>query len=605
MVWRTLRGARGRNLVFFVILLVAVAAFAVRLVDVQMVQAAQLNEDSFDKRAVPLTISSVRGDIVDRNGEVLATTDERYDAQLSPKNATLRGGKFPRPDTERGVGTVTVTLEQALGEIGAITGQSAQQLKKIIDDALKINKDSDFAYVKRGIDLTQMQKLKALNIPWLTFESQHSRVYPNGAVGGNIVGFESGDGETRAGIEMSQNECLAGTDGEEVYERGADGVPLPGSVVKTKEAVNGGTVELTLDLDLQWQAQQIINAKTDQVGAEYGYLVVMDVKTGELIAVAEDGSVDPNDRDASDPNKWYSRAFASPFEPGSTAKAVTAAAVLDQGVATPESKVTAPSSWKPEDGVSFNDWFVHEPMDWTLTGTLVYSSNVGISMFGRQLSPEVRYDYMRKFGLGESTQAGMPLEDAGLLYKPSDWDAQTSYVTMFGQGFSSTIIQTAGIYQTFANGGERIPPSIVRSCTAPDGTVTKPKHGKPVKVVSKDTAKDMRNMFETLATDGLIKDMASIPGYRIGGKTGTAEQSDGQGGYRSDYVYSFAGMFPMDDPQYVVVATIGFPHGGDGTAAAVGSFHDMAEATIRSFHIPPSSGKYVKLPIGDEPMQAD
>uniref|UniRef100_UPI003A83A492 penicillin-binding transpeptidase domain-containing protein n=1 Tax=Leucobacter sp. BZR 635 TaxID=3378705 RepID=UPI003A83A492 len=242
--------------------------------------------------------------------------------------------------------------------------------------------------------------------------------------------------------------------------------------------------------------------------------------------------------------------------------------------------------------------------DWTLTGTLVYSSNVGIAKLGSKLSPEVRYDYLQKFGIGQPTRAGLPLEDAGLLADVADWDAQTSYVTMFGQGLSSTIVQTAGVFQTIANDGVRIPPSIVKSCTSADGKTVKPDHGEPVKVISPEAARTTQSMLETTATDGLVKGMLNIPGYRIGGKTGTGEQSDGQGGYRTDFVHSFAGVFPMDDPQYVIVASVGYPHGGDGTTAAVTAFHDAAESTIRKFQLPPSAEGYEKLPIGDEPGTA-
>lgn len=601
MLWQILRGTRGRNLVFFVIVLIAAVAFAIRLIDVQVVSAATLNEESKDKRAVPITISSVRGDIVDRNGNVLATTDERFDVNLSPKNAQLNGAKFTRPDTERGIGTVTVTTKEAYGEIGEITGQTTEEIEKIVADALEINPKSDYANVKKGVDLTQLQKLKQLYIPWLTFESQHKRVYPNGAVGGNIVGFAGEDESTGAGVELSQNVCLTGEDGAETYERGADGVQLPGSVVQTKQVVNGGTVNLTLDLDLQWQAQQVINEKVQAVSAEYGYLVIMDAKTGELVAVAEDGSVDPNDVGAVDSSRWSARAFTWPYEPGSTFKAITAAALVEEGKANPNSTVSTPSSWQPQDGVSFNDSFQHPVMDWTLTGILVHSSNVGISMLGSKLSAEERYEYLKKFGIGQSTHAGMPLEDAGLLHDVADWDAQTSYATMFGQGLSSTIVQTASVYQTFANGGVRVPPTVVKSCVAEDGTETVTDAGESTRVISESTASTMLDMLETSAGEGFLNQFSTIPGYRIAGKTGTAEQADGSGGYRGDYVYSFAGILPVDDPQYVIVASVGFPSSGNGGEAAVSAFHDAAEATIRTFHIPPSSGSYVKLPTGDEP----
>lgn len=589
------RAARFRRLLAFALIVIAAAAFLVRLADVQLVSAAALNEDARDKRAVPVTIPSVRGDIVDRDGEILATTDERYDVQLSPKNTKLNKGRFWRA-ADNGIGTKEVTAKQAFAEIGEVTGQTADEIQKIVDDALKDNPKSDFAYVKRSVDLAQLNKLKELQIPWLTFESQHTRSYPNGAVAGNLVGFSGSDGEPQAGVELSQNACLTGTDGSEEYERSEDGVPLPGSVVVTRKAVNGGTVTLSIDRDLQWEAQQVINEQVQKVGAEWGYLVILNVKTGELVAVAEDGSVDPNDVDGVDDSRRNARSFTSPYEPGSTFKTITMSALIDQGAATPTTQHLTPDYSEPEPGVRFGDSFHHAPMQWTLAGILTQSSNVGTATVGTTLSPEVRYDYLRKFGIGESTQAGMPLEDSGLLYPPDQWDRQTSYNTTFGQGLSATIVQTADVYQAVANGGKRVPPTLVESCTQPDGTVQKPEHGDAVQVVKPETAQTMMNMLETVATQAWYSKYVSIPGYRIAGKSGTAEQPDGQGGYRSDYVNSFAGIFPADDPQYVAVASVAFAHDGDGSVASLTAFHDAAEATIRTFHIPPSSGEFTPYP---------
>ena len=592
-----LRGSSLRRAIALAIIVVAAIVFLVRLVDVQVVSAAALNEDAKDKRAVPVAIPSVRGDIVDRDGEVLATTDERYDVQLSPKNTRLNDGVFYRFDTERGVGTVKVTAAQAFEEIGAVTGQSGEEIQKIVDDALSDNPKSDFAYVQRSIDLTQLNALKALEIPWLTFESQHTRTYPNGAVGGNIVGFSGADDVPQAGVELSQDACLTGVDGTETYERSEDGVALPGSVVVTRKVQDGGTVQLTIDRDLQWEAQQAINQQVQSVGAAYGLLTVMDVQTGELVAVAEDGSVDPNDVDASDPAKREARSFTSPYEPGSTFKAITAAALIDQGVATPASQNLTPDYLEPEPGVRFGDAFNHPEMPWTLTGILTQSSNVGTSMLGAQLDAETRYDYLKRFGVGIATQAGMPVEDSGLLYEPGDWDRQTSYNTMFGQGLSSTVVQTAGVYQAIANKGVRVPPSVVQECVEADGTTTAPEHGEPVTAISESTAAEMMGMLETVTTEGWFKDLIAIPGYRIAGKTGTAEQVDPATGlYRTDYVHSFAGIFPADDPQYVAVASIAFPTAGDGGVAALTAFRQAAEATIRTFHIPPSTGEFQPLP---------
>ena len=187
---------------------------------------------------------------------------------------------------------------------------------------------------------------------------------------------------------------------------------------------------------------------------------MIDVKTAELLAVAEDHSVDPNDVDASADYRREARSFTTPYEPGSTYKTLTAAALLDQGAATINTPNLTPFRWDPEPGVTFADSDFHGDMPWTLSGIIVNSSNVGISMLGTRLSEQTRYDYLKKFGIGEETSTGMPLESSGVLAEPQDWDRQTSYNTMFGQGLSSTIIQTASAYQAIANDGVRIPPTL-------------------------------------------------------------------------------------------------------------------------------------------------
>lgn len=592
------RAARRRRAIALIVVVVASLVFAVRLIDLQVVSAAAYNDEARDKRAVPVTIPSVRGDIVDRDGEVLATTDERYDVQLSPKNTRLNDGRFWRTDPDGGgYATIEVTAEEAFEEIGEVTGQSGDEIQQIVDDALEENPESDFAYVKRGIDLTQLTALKRLEIGWLTFTEHHTRTYPNGAVAGNIVGFSGFEDVPQAGVEVSQDECLTGVDGTETYERSADGVALPGSVVITQKAVDGGTAKLTIDRDLQWEAQQSINQRVNEVSAEWGLLVIMDVRTGELVAVAEDGSVDPNDVDSGDPDKREARSFVYPYEPGSTFKTITASALLEEGVATPESRYLTPDYLEPEPGVRFGDSFNHEPMQWTLAGILTQSSNVGTAMLGTQLGAQTRYDYLRKFGIGASTNAGMPVEDAGMLAPAEDWDRQTNYNTTFGQGLSSTIVQTAGVYQAIANGGVRVPPAVVSSCIDVDGTETVLEHGDETRAVSEGTADTMMQMLETVVEESWVKDQIDIPGYRIAGKTGTAEQVDPNTGlYRDNYVNSFAGVFPADDPQYVAVSSIAFPTAGAGNVAAVSAFRDAAEATIRTFHIPPSTGEYSPLP---------
>ena len=586
-----------RTLATVIVLVLVAVVFSGRLFQIQVVQAAELNEVSEDKRAVHSSIPGLRGDVVDRNGITLATTDELYDVQLSPKNTQVRDGIFYRSAPDGQSGTVPVTAEEAYAEIGEITGQTGEEIKEIVDQALEINPKSDFAYVKREITLDQLNALKELRIPWLTFAANYQRLYPNGAIAGNIVGFSGADQIPLAGVERSQDACLAGVEGYETYEKGADGVALPGSTVVREQAITGGTVELTIDRDLQWQSQQLVDEYHKRFGTEYVYAVLMDAKTGELLAVAEDGSVDPGDINAGDAGKREARSVVFPYEPGSTHKTVTVATLIEEGLATPTTRYDTPWTMQPEPGVRFSDWYEHGVEPWTLTGIYVNSSNVGTAMMGTKASPQTRYDYMRKFGLGERTNIGLSSEDSGLLYEPGDWDKQTNYNVTFGQGFSSTIVQTASVYQTIANGGVRIPPSVVRGCQESDGTFTEFDSGEPVTVVSEQTAQDVLHMMETLVNDTWSREL-TIPGYRIGGKTGTGEQSDGQGRYRTDYVHSFASVFPVDDPQYVVVASLGFPDVYQtATPAAVSLVREIEEATIRTMQVAPSTGEFTALPI--------
>ena len=577
------RKKRRRGAAALGVVLVVVAVFVFRLVDIQIVRAEDLNEASKGKRSVPVVTKSIRGDIVDRHGEVLATTELRYDVQLSPKNVS----PFFR---ERGEGTIEVSTEEAFTEIGEITGQSAEEIATIVTDALEENPKSDFAYVKRSVDLAQLTALKKLNIPWVTFDQNPSRVYPNGAVAGNITGFVGNENQAQAGIELSQDACLAGVDGVATYERGADGVALPGSTVVKNQVVNGGTISLTLDRDLQWQVQQAVNQQATRVQAEWVLAIVMDAKTGEIVAVGEDNSVDPNDVSATDPNKREARSFVAPFEPGSTFKTITAAALFDRGLASPTTQVLTPGIFSTPDGARFSDWFAHGNLPFTMTGVMVQSSNIGISLLGSQLSNQDRYDYLTKFGIGQSSSSGMPLEDSGMLTPWENWDVQTQYTTMFGQGVSSTLVQTAGVYQTIANEGVRVPPKLVTECVTADGEVIPHESGESVRVISKEAAATTTLIMENVAQQSWTAKYASIPGYRVAAKTGTAEQPDGRGGYRKSYVHTYAGFYPADDPQFVTVFSVAHPAAGDGGVAAASGFKLVAEATIKAFRIPPSTG---------------
>ncbi|WP_290807610.1 penicillin-binding protein 2 [Herbiconiux sp.] len=576
---------RAAVAVFAVVAIVAV--FVVRLITIQIVQADELNAASFDKFSAQTSTYGLRGDIVDNDGTVLATSVLRYDVTASP----LSVAAFDRTAAD---GTVsTVTPDQAAAEIGAITGQTADQVLGI----LTADPTSNFAYVIRNIDVDAFRSIRDLQIPWLYYSSEPQRTYPNGAVAGSVVGFVGSDGSAQAGVEQLENECLAGSDGLETYQRGADGVAIPGTTETAVQAVQGGTAVLTLDSDLQWFAQQTLAARVQEVGGAWGTVVVQEVKTGKLLAVADYPSVDPNNVDATPAEDRGSIAFQAPFEPGSTFKALTAASVLDAGLANVGTQVEAPYIFTDPNGASTRDSEFHtDPLRLTFAGVIQESSNTGTAMLGELLSSEQRYDYMEKFHMTTPSEVGFPAESGGILAPWDQWDDQTNLTTTFGQGVSTTAIQIASLYQTLGNGGVRLPVQLVEGCRQADGTMTDVPDTTGQQVVSAQAANDTVNMLETVVTGGYAKADLQIPGYRVAAKTGTAQMSDGSGAYGDSYITSLAGLAPADDPQYVVSVTIAKPVTIESALAAAPVFQKVMSQVLKENRVLPSTEPAPDLP---------
>ena len=580
---------RRRTLASMLLIVSLVAIFVVKLFDIQIVQASALNEESMGKRSIPATIYSQRGTIVDANGVILADSVMRYNVTISPKNTKDFLRVTDRAD-------VTITPQQAAVEIGGVTGQKPEDILKIVADALAANPESDFAYVLKGVDVDKFRALNALGIPWLYSEPAPGRSYPNGSVAGNLIGYVGQDGAAQAGVELTSDECLAGVNGEEIYQRGADGVRIPGSTITSVSAQNGSSIQLTIDSDLQWYAQQVLAKQVDATGANWGTVVVQEVKTGKLLAVADYPTVDPNNIDGTAEANRGSLAFMAPFEPGSTIKALTAASLLDAGVADPTTQVYAPYSIEFPNGAKVHDAASHGVLQLTLTGVLEQSSNVGITQLGEALSAEKRYDYLSKFGFGSTTAVGFQAESSGILHPWQEWDNQTFYNTMFGQGLATTAIQVASAYQALGNHGVRLPVQLVEGCISADGKLTPTSLPEPTQVVSDAAATTTVNMLENFVTKGWIAPYISIPGYRIAAKTGTAEQSDGSGSYSTNYVVSNAALIPANDPQYVVTVTIASPQ-SNGSMASPPVLRAVMAQVLKKYRVEPSPDASPDIPI--------
>jgi cell division protein FtsI (penicillin-binding protein 3) len=577
------RRSRRRLALAIVMVFAIVGIFAVRLIDIQVVRADQLTSDSLSKRSIKTSNYAARGDIVDTNGVLLADSVNRYDLTVSPANVARISavGGFKRKEKD---GTkTTVTVMQAAGEIAALTTQDPTTVYQ----SLTNNPASNYSLVTKAVDLATRRAIEKLKIPGIVFQLHPQRTYPNGAVAGNLTGYMSTDGPG-GGLELGDDKsCLKSTSGSSTYERGADGVQIPGSQVTTTASKPGGTLKLSIDRDLQWFATQAIAEQGTAIGAQSGTAVVLRVKDFHLMAVADWPAVDPNNVDGSAVANFGSRAFTAQYEPGSVFKAMSAAMLIDTGIGSATMPATVPWHWVAPNGAIVNDFAPHPIQQLTLTGVLQNSSNVGISMLGSQVPEQTRLDYMKKFGLGQASAVDFPGEATGRINK-LPWDNQTHYNVLYGQGVSATALQVAQIFGTLGNGGMRLPTTLVESCTKADGTVTGVPSTTGTRVVSESTAKTVVNMLESVVQAGELSKAVMIPGYRVAGKSGTAEMaSDGR--YTGDRVVSFAGIAPAENPQYVVVVTYTKPATMKSSAAAAPTFKKIMSQVLTKYRVPPST----------------
>lgn len=576
------RMTRRRLALALLATLAVVAVFAVRLVDLQIVRADELNADSLDKRAIAVTTYAPRGDIVDRDGAVLAGSVMRYDITVSPKTV-LAAFEVDGSDV---VDTAALTREAA--RLGKVTGQTAPEVLA----AFSTEPESDFEYVAKAVTTEQMRAVQKLDIPGVYPRQNPVRQYPGGSVAGNLTGFVGTDGP-QEGLERSKDSCLASTDGTSTYEQGADGIRLPGSTVTTQPAVPGGTLMTTIDTDLQWAVDQMIAEQALAIGADEAMATVVDTRSSEILALSEWPAVDPNDVDGSPAGHYGSKAFSTPYEPGSIFKPMTAAMLLNEGKADARTRVENPYVWNAPNGARVRDATAHPDQRLTLAGVIQESSNVGISQLAERLPNDVRYDYMTRFGVGQYTGIDFSGESAGIL--DSTWNNQQQYDVSYGQGVSTTLAQIAGIYQTLGNEGVRIPLKLVTGCRHADGTVTDVPSGEGDRIVSAAATSEVLKMMEGVVTGGTLAKDLQIPGYRVAAKSGTAEVAE-NGRYTSDRIVSLAGVAPAEAPRYAVIVTYVKPDTIRTSAAAAPTFNKIMTHVLKTYRVTPSTTSSPVMP---------
>ncbi|MCX5245358.1 penicillin-binding protein 2 [Streptomyces sp. NBC_00201] len=580
-------------------------AFVVRLLQVQAVDASAYAAKAEQNRYVGHVLAAERGGITDRNGVALAASVDAYDLTADPT-------MFNRKQLKIDDGP-----EQAAALLAPILGLDQDALLKKLRPT---NRELRYVLLARRQTpqvWKQIKDLKAaltakgekdkstVNVLAGVFADPSSkRIYPNQDLAAGILGWVNDDGKGGGGVEQEFNQDLAGKDGKIRYaQSGGRLVPTAGSA--ETPAVPGSDVELTIDRDIQWAAQNAITEQVKESRADRGYVIVQDTRTGEILAMANSPGFDPNDLSKANPNALHNWAVEDAFEPGSTAKIMSMAAVLQQNVATPLTHVVVPNRLHRGDRL-FKDDIDHATWNLTLNGVLAKSSNIGTILATGQLGKtqaqanRVLYSYLRKFGIGSYSGLGIPGETKGILAPPDKWSTSQQYTIPFGQGVSLTAMQAASVYSTIANGGVRVEPTLVRGTKGADGRFTPAAQPKKTRVVSAKTAKTLAQMLESVVDDEEgTGAKARIPGYRVAGKTGTANRVDPATGKYRGYTSSFAGFAPADNPRITVYCAIQNATSGSyfGGQICGPIYKKVMEFALKTLQVPPTGAKAANLPV--------
>lgn len=556
---RSHRSARARCTQLLVLMGLMLVTLAVRLVWIQVVEASALTAQAQRQRLRDIPLPPRRGTIFDREGQPLAVTVDAKTIYAVPSQ----------------VEDATKTA----GVLAEILGGKSQ------DFLPKLHRKSSFVYIARKVDIATANKLQGLEIDGLGFLDDSRRSYPAGSLACQVLGFVGVDDNGLAGMEKQYEQTLAGTPGRIVAERDPRGHLIPGGIVTAQDPVDGQDIYLTIDKDIQYQAQRELATAVRKFSAKSGSIVVMDPRSGEILAMASTPYYDPNDFREAEPDAMRNKAITDAYEPGSTIKAITAASVIDAGLFTPQSMFTLPPTLRVGSST------IHEAhgrgtVRYSLTDIVTKSSNIGAVKIGQALGKKRLADYFQGFRLSRRTGVDFPGEASGWMPPAEAWSAASMANIPFGQGLSVTPLQLARSMAVIANGGTAVTPHFLHRQASI--TATFPASGTPV--ISSQAASATTRMLTNVVREGTGQS-AAVKGYEVAGKTGTAQKvrSGGLGYMHGVYVASFAGFIPAGDPKLVVIVTIDSPSKGlyGGTVAAP-AFSKVAAFSVAHLRIPPA-----------------
>lgn len=557
-------------------ILVMLMVLGGRLFHVQGLDPAGHAQAAVSERLRSVPLPAHRGDILDSQDRVLATSVDRYDLVVDQQVVD----DFVRRDDATQL-REEVPVETGIAELSEVLDMDIETLTE------RVIGGDRYSVVARSLTPQESEQATEIGIPGLYAEPVSERSYPSGSVAGSIIGFMGSDGPLE-GIEAAQDEALSGTDGERIFEVGGDGIRIPVATFEELPAEDGQDIRLTIDQDLQWFAQEAIAKKSNQYNAAWGNATVVDLTSGEILAMADSETVDPSDPGSSDELFRRPLALTQAFEPGSTGKAITFAMALEEGTLNPNDSFTVNNRYEV-DGQTISDATRHPTLDMTAAGIFARSYNTGTVMIGSEVPEDTRYDYMQKVGIGEAIDIGVGAETSGVLRPPEEWDARQHLTTQFGQGYTTSVLHNLQTFQAMTNGGVSVPLRVIDSYIDADGTEHPMDTEAEERIFSEETSEQMLRMFEGVVEYGTATD-AAVAGYRVGGKTGIAEAAGASGGF-DGHTQSFIGVAPLDDPQYLVSVTVHRPQGYWRDWEVTSTFREIMSYVLSSYDVAPSGAK--------------
>jgi len=567
----------------FIVIAIVLSVFGARLIQLQAVDPGSYAQMAAAESSEHIVLPATRGEITDRNGQ---------------------------PFAQSVAGTMIVADP-------TMTGKNASRLAAFLTRQLHLDyfqtlarlrtKNSRFVYVARQVPTARATAVvaDADRKGWagLFTNNDPLRVYPQKDVGANVVGFlgtpnQDGDAQPLAGLESSFNTYLSGKNGSARYEMGA-GNEIPLGDNTTNPAVNGKNLKTTLDSNMQWYAQRVLQQTVRGAAAKSGVAIVMDSRTGQILALADYPTYDASNPRATSSRFYKSSALTDVYEPGSVEKVLTMSSLINSGLATDRTRLKVPGSIHVEDRIIHDDW-AHGMMHLTLAGVLAKSSNVGTVLASGRIHTSLLHDYLTKFGLGQRTDIGIGGETKGVLPSPDQWTLGIKDRIAFGQSLDVNAIQEAAAINTIANHGVRVRPSLIMgSATADDGQSIGSDHATERRVVTHHTADEVTQMMERVVDPNAgVAPQAQVPGYVVAGKTGTAQEVGARCGCYNSTTVSFAGFAPADKPRFTVYVVVHSPRTGSSGAGTAGpAFSKLMSYALRRYGVAPTNAKPSKLPV--------